>query len=138
MPTAVNFEAETFNHGLFSLAASEGRPVVVHFWYPSCPPCEAEALRLQTAYDRHSGDVDFVAVQQTKLDSAAAGAAFVERLGITYPVFADRDDLLGIYYNVSDFPSTVFLDRQHRVHRNVSGTINATELERLVQEVAGS
>ena len=35
---APSFVVDTFSHGTYDLNAAVGRPVVINFWFPSCPP----------------------------------------------------------------------------------------------------
>ena len=71
---------ETFAHGEFSLELNEGKPVLVNFWFPSCPPCKAELPDLQAAYEEYGDQVAFIGIQQLGVDAPASGAAFLEDL----------------------------------------------------------
>ena len=76
---APQISAETFEHGNFDLAELAGQPVVVNFWFPSCPPCRAEMPDLQEAYTEFKDQgVQFVGIQQLGIDSKAAAIAFLE------------------------------------------------------------
>ena len=47
---APGFKGDTFHHGPFDLSRHEGKPVVINFWFPSCPPCRAEIPNFEHAY----------------------------------------------------------------------------------------
>ncbi len=121
----------------FRLSQWEGKPVVVNFWFPSCPPCVAEMPDLEAAFQRHKADgVEFVGVQLLGLDTAEEGQEFVDEVGVTYALGADETgDIVIKHFKVTGFPTTVFLDREHRVVRKWSGILDADKIEELVQEL---
>ena len=134
----VLFETENHARGeKFRLAQWEGKPVVVNFWFPSCPPCVAEMPDLEAAFQSHKADgVEFVGVQLLGLDTAEDGQKFVDEMGVTYAVGPDETgDIVVKHFKVTGFPNTVFLDREHRVVRKWSGILDADKIEALVQEL---
>ncbi len=134
----VLFETENHARGEnFRLSQWEGKPVVVNFWFPSCPPCVAEMPDLEAAFQRHKADgVEFVGVQLLGLDTAEEGQRFVDDIGVTYALGADETgDIVIKHFKVTGFPTTVFLDREHRVVRKWTGILDADKIEELVQEL---
>ncbi len=130
---------ETFDGGVFDLSDHEGKPVVVNFWFPSCPPCRAELPDMQAAYEKYGPQgVTFVGVQQLGLDSAASGAAFWHDLGITFPGFADRGSEIQVDYEVLAYPTTIFLDRDHNIAKKWSGIIDADRLADNIEAILES
>jgi thiol-disulfide isomerase/thioredoxin len=126
--TAPDVTGETFTHGDFSLDKHEGKPVLINFWFPSCPPCRAEMPDLQAAYEKYGDDVAFIGVQQLGLDSAANGQAFTRDLGLTYPNMPDVGSTVQFGYEVFSFPSTIFLDNNHNIARTWTGIIGEEQL----------
>ena len=136
--TAPAITGETFEHGAFNLEMHEGKPVLVNFWFPSCPPCRAEMPDLQDSYETYGDDVAFIGVQQLGLDSAANGQAFVRELGLTYPSMPDVESKVQFGYEVFSFPTTVFLDKNHNIARTWTGIIGEEQLaEQLDALLAG-
>lgn len=137
-----SFNVETFHHGTYNLDETVGRPVLINFWFPSCPPCRAELPDLQAAYEEFGDEIDFLGVQQTSVDTKQEGIDFLIDLGITYPNFADEGDgtssQVQISYRVLSFPTTVFLNRDHSVNRTWSGLINEKNLTKQIEEVINS
>ena len=136
------FRGTTFAHGTFDTRELAGKPVVINFWFPSCPPCRAELEHFEEVYQQFGapagGDVQFVGVQQLGLDSIEDGAALFEELGVTFPGLPDNGSAIQIAYNVFSYPTTVFLDRNHNEHRVWQGAIDKENLEKIVDEVAAS
>ena len=136
------FYGTTFAHGTFDTRELTGKPVVINFWFPSCPPCRAELEHFEEVYQEFGapsgGDVQFVGVQQLGLDSIEDGAALFEELGVTFPGLPDNGSSIQISYNVFSYPTTVFLDRRHNEHRVWQGAIDKENLAKIVEEVATS
>ena len=135
------FSGVTFAHGTFDTRDYEGKPIVVNFWFPSCPPCRAELKDFEKVYQQFgapgSGEVEFVGIQQLGLDSIEDGAELFKELGITYPGLPDSDSGIQIAYNILSYPSTIFLDKNHNRFRVWQGAINEEQLAKIVAEVAG-
>jgi thiol-disulfide isomerase/thioredoxin len=119
---------ETFEHGEFNLDMHAGKPVLVNFWFPSCPPCRAEMPDLQAAYEKYGEDVAFIGIQQLGLDSAANGQAFVRELGLTYPNMPDVGSTVQFEYEIFSFPTTIFLNKDHNIARSWTGIIGEDQI----------
>ena len=134
-----SFEAfgnENFEEGqAISLDTFEGQPIVLNFWYPSCPPCRLEMPHFEAAFQTHKDEVAFVAIQQLGLDSADEGQKFVEEFGLTYAVGPDTSGTVIKDYKVMTFPTTVFLDADHTVVRKWAGPLNEEKLNELIEEI---
>ncbi len=140
--TAPDFELTLFQTALhnagenFRLSDLKGHPVVVNFWFPSCPPCRAEMPDLEAAFQSHRKDgVEFVAVQLLGLDTAQDGQDFIDEVGVNFAVGADEDVSIFRAYKVRSFPTTVFLDGDLRFVRQWAGPLNEGKLEEFVQEL---
>jgi peroxiredoxin len=117
-----------------------GDPVVLNFWFPSCPPCVAEMPDFETAYqDLKDEGVKFFGVQLLGLDSVEDGQEFVDKLGVSYMLGPDQTaDTSGEIireYAVIGFPTTVFIDRDQRIARSWTGALNLEKLEELLEEI---
>lgn len=139
--TAPDFEITLFQSASHTagetlrLSDLKGKAVVVNFWYPSCPPCRVEMPDFEAAFQKYKGqDVEFVAIQALGLDTVQNGQDFVTEFGLSYAIGPDTDSSILVDYDVSGFPSTVFLDKDHRVVRHWTGALNAAKLDELVQE----
>ncbi len=136
------FYGTTFAHGTFDTRELAGKPVVINFWFPSCPPCRAELEHFEEVYQEFGppagGDVEFVGVQQLGLDSIEDGAALFEEIGVTFPGLPDNGFEIQTEYRIISFPTTVFLDRNHNEHRVWQGAIDKDNLAEIVQELSES
>ncbi len=138
---AASFSFEAFGNENFeegqpiSLDTFEGQPIVLNFWYPSCPPCRLEMPHFEAAFQTHKDEVAFVAIQQLGLDSEDEGQEFVEEFGLTYAVGPDTSGTVIKDYDVKTFPTTVFLDKDHTIVRKWAGPLNEEKLNELIEEI---
>ena len=136
--TAPTITGQTFEHGDFNLNDHIGKPVLINFWFPSCPPCRAEIPDLQTVYENYIHKVVFIGVQQLGMDSAANGQAFLRGLGITYPNMPDVESQIQTDYEIYSFPSTIFLNKNHKIVRTWTGIIREQQLAEQLDELLES
>ena len=121
---------------LIKLSQFRGQPVVINFWYPSCPPCRLEMPDLEATFQKHKEDgVQFIGVQLLGLDSVEDGEEFIEEFGISYAVGPDPDGSIVKDYKVIGFPTSVFVDRDQQIVTSWAGALTGEKLEELVQEL---
>ena len=102
-----------------SLTDFEGKVVVINVWGQWCGPCRAEIPELQKVYDatRELG-VAFLGID-VRDNNRDAALDFVTDRKVTFPSIYDpamRTMIaFGGRYPTTVIPSTVVLDRQHRV-----------------------
>ncbi len=125
---------ENFTKGeLVNLHGFAGQPVVLNFWFPSCPPCRLEMPDLEESWQAHREDgVQFVGVQQLSLDSIQDGQDFIDEYEITYAIGADKGPRTVVDYSIRGFPTTLFLDSELKQVARWDGPLNFEKLEELV------
>ena len=101
------------------LSSLRGKAVLVNFWATWCEPCKIEMPALQHAYDTHKGQ-GFVVLGVDITDDTATTAAFVREVGVTYPIVRDQSLRTVVAYNVTDTPSTYFIDRDGVIRAKVA------------------
>ena len=112
-----------------------GKPVVLNFWYPSCPPCALEMPDLEAASRKHKANgVEFIGIMSLVLDTVAEGQEFIDEFGITYAVGPDTQGNILVDNKVIGFPTTIFLNEDHEVVRKWTGILNAEKLDELIAE----
>lgn len=116
-----------------------GKVVVINIWGSWCPPCRAEMPDLQSVYDQtKDSGVQLLGIDVRDEDRTAP-QDFVRDTGITYPSIYDPPgrSLLALKgYPRSVVPSTVVLDRQHRVAAIFLTTLLEVDLLPVVQRIA--
>jgi thiol-disulfide isomerase/thioredoxin len=117
-----------------------GKVVVVNVWGQWCGPCRSEVAQLQRVYDATRGDgVAFLGID-VRDNNADAARDFVVDRGVTFPSIYDpsmRTMLaFGGKYPTTVIPSTLVLDREHRVAAVFLRELLAEDLQPVVQRVA--
>jgi thiol-disulfide isomerase/thioredoxin len=104
--------------GAFSLAADQGKVVVINFWATWCGPCKTETPQLDALYRQlRPQGVDFVGVDVKEL-SRDAGNAFITDNNISYPILWDEPGKTALelgHVPSTSLPFTVVIDKQQRV-----------------------
>jgi thiol-disulfide isomerase/thioredoxin len=120
----------------FDLASTTGSVTVVNFWASWCGPCRAETPNLEAvAKQTAPSGVRFVGVNVK--DSRASAASFLRDKGVTYPSLYDDDGSLAASWPIAvGLPSTVVLDRQHRIAARFTAAVSSSDLLPVVQRVA--
>lgn len=123
-----------------SLGDFAGDVVVINVWGQWCAPCRSEIVQLQQVYDatRDSG-VAFLGIDVRDNDIDAPRDFITDR-GVTFPSIYDpamRTMIaFGGRYPTTVIPSTIVLDREHRVAAVFLRELLATDLLPVVRRLA--
>jgi cytochrome c biogenesis protein CcmG, thiol:disulfide interchange protein DsbE len=139
------FPAPDFSLGLLgggnvTLSELRGKPVVINVWASWCPPCRAEMPALEKAYRTYKEmGVVVIGVNTTYQDSKTDAAAFVQELGLTFPIALDQDGAMSNNYLITGLPTTFFVDSQGIIRTVIvggpmSGAVIQTNIEALVKD----
>jgi thiol-disulfide isomerase/thioredoxin len=123
-----------------SLDDFTGKVVVVNVWGQWCGPCRTEITQLQKVYDETRGaGVEFLGVDVRDNNRDAAKDFIVDRK-VTFPSIYDPPMrtmiAFGGKYPTTVIPSTVVLDRQHRVAAVFLRELLAEDLQPVVERLA--
>jgi thiol-disulfide isomerase/thioredoxin len=122
-----------------SLDDFAGKVVVVNVWGQWCGPCRTEITQLQQVYDatRNKG-VAFLGID-VRDNNRDAAKDFIFDRKITFPSIYDPPMrtmiAFGGKYPTTVIPSTVVLDRQHRVAAVFLRELLAADLQPVVERV---
>lgn len=117
---APDFELEDIYGKKHSLDAtlSEGKPVLLVFWHPTCPPCIQFMPYLKDYLSSIASKYDFNVLSVSFIYSnkqLGEARAYVADNDITFPLLRDNDGRVGAAYHVDEIPAVFILDRSGRV-----------------------
>lgn len=113
--------------------------VVINFWGAWCPPCRVEAPQLQRLYDQTKASGVTVLGIDLRDNDRSFPQDFVRDQKILYPSIYDpaARSLLSLKgYPRNTVPSTIILDRRHRVAAVYLRSVLASDVLPLVQQLA--
>jgi thiol-disulfide isomerase/thioredoxin len=123
-----------------SLSDFTGKVVVINVWGQWCGPCRAEISQLQQVYEAtRAKGVAFLGID-VRDNNRDAAVDFVTDRKVTFPSIYDpamRTMIaFGGKYPTTVIPSTVVLDRQHRVAAVYLRELLAEDLQPVVERLA--
>jgi len=104
----------------------QGRPLVINFWFSTCEPCRREMPALQAVSQQLSGIVDIIGVNPN--DTAEVAANWASDIGVTFPLYTDRDAELLTEVGIGTMPTTLFVSTDGVIVDTHAGEITAAEL----------
>lgn len=114
--------------GPTDLADLRGKVVLVNFWATWCPPCVAEIPSLQRLYRRlHDRGLEILAVDVG--ESTQTMETFLRDKPVEFPVLMDSDGEALRRWGIYAFPTTLVLDREHRIRYAVFGAFDWSSTE---------
>jgi peroxiredoxin len=115
-------------------SAAAGKPLVIRFWADWCKYCEPEMKAIDAVYRRHKDKGLEVFAINAGQDRPAV-AAFIGKLGVTYPVLLDENSSIAKRYGVVGLPTTYFVDAKGVVRGKVIGEADEAVFERHALEL---
>ena len=118
------------------IASYPGQPVIVNFWASWCAPCRQEMPSLQRLAERWRAS-GLALITVAVADQRSQLAAFLTENELQLAVIDDRELLVSRAWNVRLLPSTVILDRRHRIRLRGEGAIDwdSPAIERTLQSL---
>ena len=94
--------------GRLSLAAYQGKVVIINFWASWCIPCKQENPALVRVWERYRTS-DVVLIGIVYQDTVEVARDYTARMGNTWPSVVDTDGHTAIAYGVFGIPETFFV-----------------------------
>ncbi len=120
------------NQKSFTLSAMRGKPVVLDFWGTWCPSCRNEAPIID-AVTKKFKDSGLVVVGVDVEDPPGMAEAFMAKKGYGYMTVFDEGSAIAKKYDVTLFPTLVFVNKDGKVVAIRHGVTSEADLERLIR-----
>jgi peroxiredoxin len=127
---APDFESVTLDGESVALSDYRGQVVLLNFWATWCGPCREEMPDFEAIYQQRAAD-GFTVLAVNFAESPEQVAAFVDELGLSFPVVMDESgEINGDVYGsaVSGYPTSLLLDRDGVIVRRFPGRVNTADL----------
>ena len=118
-PVAPPIDLFTPDGDSFSLAALRGKVVLVNFWATWCEPCVTEMPSLQRLREQLAPRFEILGVNYQ--EGPVRIKAFVEKIGITFPIVRDTDGAVAKAWGAKVFPASYVVDRGGQVRQVLVG-----------------
>jgi len=134
------FELTDLDGNTRSIRDWRGQVMLINFWATWCAPCRREMPDLMALQEELAGQVTVIGIA---LDFPEAVTAFVEDLGIKYPVLI-ADDLAGTQLvrqlgNANGLlPYSLFVDRKGNIHSIKLGELTLEQARQRLAPLTGS
>jgi thiol-disulfide isomerase/thioredoxin len=112
-----------------------GAPLVVNFWFSTCPPCAKELPDFAEVHAEVGDEVRFVGVNT--IDSVEVMDRFAGERGVQYELYRDEFAEFTDGIGASAFPVTIFVNSDG-VIVDQTGSLDADELREKVDELIAS
>lgn len=129
-----DFTLPKLGGGEVTLSSYFGQAIFLNFWATWCPPCREEMPAMQRVYDRYRQD-GLVILAINFQEDAETVQAFVDELGLTFPVLLDRNGEVTMLYQVIGLPTSYFINREGRIHRIRIGAMTEDFMVQTVEEI---
>ncbi len=131
---APDFTLNSLNGKSITLSDYQGKVVMLDFWRASCPGCREKMPLIQNAFSRISpAKIVILCVNVGEREPLIQSLAMNGKW--TVPIVLDQDEVVGVRYRISGFPTTFFIDADGIVRMIDAEFDNATELENLLNSM---
>lgn len=107
---APDFELTTLSGETVRLSELRGKKVFINFWATWCPPCKKEMPEMQEFYEKHSDEVEILAINATGQENSIKSVRkFINDYNYTYPILLDKKLKVVENYMAYGLPTTYFI-----------------------------
>ena len=134
---APNFTLTTLDGRQVSLSDYRGKPVMLNFWYATCPGCLAEIPGMERYFSvQQATGQNFVILGVNSVDDSQTVHQFAQQYGLTYTLLIDNNQQVATLYNLTSTPTSYFIDRQSIIRSIVVGPVDDATLQQKVVEIS--
>jgi len=117
---APDFDTVDMQGNARSLSDLRGKVVFVNFWATWCSSCREEMPSMQRLYEKMPKD-KFEMIGLFNSDKHEFAKKFISDLGLTFPIWSDKSNIIGARYGLSVLPATLIVDKQGVIREKFIG-----------------
>ncbi len=136
---APDFTLTRFDGATFALSEYQDQPVFLYFWASWCAPCLDEAPLVEALWPEYR-DRGYAFLGINIWDIEVDARAFIEELGLSFPLARDADRSVYVDYGVQGLPVAFFLEPGLQIRSRYTGSLDEetlrAELDRIADEAS--
>ena len=133
---APDFRLTTLDGENISLAALQGKNVLINYWATWCPPCLNELTALENIQNQFEHqDFLVVTINGIEQDNLGDVQATVQEYGITYPVLLDENETFWDSYRILFLPTSIYIDELGIIRFIKFGEQSEAEFVDMIQQL---
>ena len=132
---APDFKLTSLDGKPITLAALQGKVVLLNFWATWCGPCRAEIPDLVALQERYKGRLQIIGLNVD--DEEADIQQYVQETGINYPVAMTSNDVRIQFGGIPALPTSFLLDTEGHVVQKHVGLWNPAVYETEIRALLG-
>ena len=123
-----------------SVVKASDKPVLLDFWASWCGPCASEMPDIQSAWEEHGNDVEFVIVNMTGMngETEQSAKAFLAENNYTFPCYFDANNSAASAFGVSSIPQTYLINAEGNIIGAYMGAMDASVLAQGIDMLTGN
>ena len=122
------YRATTLDGDSISLAALEGKVVLLNVWATWCHPCRDEVPFLQDVHERYAArGLELVGVSVDAAGEDAAIRDFARHYGMTYPIWRDPGERVSTTFLVIGVPASFVVGRDGTLLWRKTGPVSESD-----------
>lgn len=129
---SADYELRDLDGNTHRVSDYRGKWLVINFWATWCRPCIKEMPELERFFQENKSRAGVWGVTFEDSDREKI-LAFIETLGVTYPILGYGQDPLTGFGNVTVLPTTFVIDRNGLFFHRFEGPISAQDIVEIIE-----
>ena len=133
---APDFTVLDYDSNEVKLSDFKGKTVVLNFWATWCFYCKEEMPDFNIAFEKYP-DVEFLMLNATDgyQETIESAKKYYENEGFDFNIYFDTNSQAVNNYEITGFPTTIFIDKDGYVVASAGGMIDLETLEKGIEMI---
>ena len=134
---APDFELTDLRGHEHKLSDYRGQVVLINFWATWCSFCRTEFPVIQASYERNR-EKGFIVLAVNVQDRRQSVEAYVQEMGLTFPVLLDPLGRVPESYKARGLPTTYFVNQEGVIVLRQVGPVDQTMIDGVLEQAGAS